>query len=170
MTPTTRDSQIDTTPENLLNEPLDGLSIELGRISAEIQSINSGFQAQMQQALSDARIAIENEYRIRFDKSIHALREQIRIQIREELEKEYQHELEKKIAHLGEVQKEIERVTVNLEGITKEIAAMLDDPSIELSKVMRKRTEQAELKTYLNGLRFSIADQAKTGRVSQAQS
>ena len=169
MTPTSRDIKNEATvPDNALSEPLDGLSIELGRISAEIQSINSGFQAQMQQALSDARIAIENEYRIRFDKSIQVLREQIRIQIREELEKEYQQELERRIAHLGEVQKEIERVTVNLEGITKEIAAMLDDPSIELSKVMRKRTEQAELKTYLNGLRFSIADSLPNGKAIQS--
>lgn len=161
MTPTTRESKAETVPENSLNEPLDGLSIELSRISAEIQSINSGFQAQMQQVLSDVRIAIENEYRARFDKSMQDLREQIRIQTREELEKEFQEELEKRIAHLGDVQKEIERVSAKLEGTAKEIAAMLDDPSIELSKVMRKRTEQAELKAYLDGLRFSIAEQSK---------
>ena len=33
---------------------------------------------------------------------------------------------------------------------------MLDDPSIELSCVMRKRAEHAELKAYLDGLRFSV--------------
>lgn len=164
MTPTSREnktSQAEGVPENSLSEPLDGLSIELGRISAEIQSINSGFQAQMQQVLSDVRIAIENEYRARFDKSMQDLREQIRTQIREELEKEFQEELEKRIARLGDVHKEIELVSGKLEGIAKEIAAMLDDPSIELSKVMRKRTEQAEMKAYLDGLRFSIAEQAK---------
>jgi DNA repair exonuclease SbcCD ATPase subunit len=89
------------------------------------------------------------------------LRQQIRLQIKEELEKDFQEELEKRVAHLSDVQKEIERVAAKLEGVAKEIAAMLDDPSVELSKVMRKRTEQAELKSYLDGLRFSIGDQAK---------
>jgi hypothetical protein len=35
---------------------------------------------------------------------------------------------------------------------------MLDDPSVELSRVMRKRTEQAERRAYLNGLRFSLGE------------
>lgn len=161
MTPTSREARKEIAPETSLNEPLDGLSIELGRISAEIQSINSGFQAQMQQVLTEVRTAIENEYRARFDQSLLDLREQIQLQIREELEKEFQVQLEQRISHLTDVQKEIERVSTKLEGVAKEIVAMLDDPSVELSKVMRKRTEQAELKAFLEGLRFSIADQAK---------
>jgi len=162
MTPTSRETKKDAAvPEDSLSEPLDGLSIELGRISAEIQSINSGFQAQMQQVIGDVRTAIENEYRARFDRSIEELRQQMRLQIKEELEKEFQDELAKRIAYLSDVQKEIDRVSAKLEGVAKEIAAMLDDPSVELSKVMRKRTEQAELKSYLDGLRFSIGDQAK---------
>jgi len=32
---------------------------------------------------------------------------------------------------------------------------MLEDPSIELSRIMQKRKEHAELKAYLQGLRFS---------------
>ena len=89
------------------------------------------------------------------------LREQLRVIIREDLQKEFEAELSQRIAHLEEVRKEIARVQQRLEGIAREIAAMLDDPSIELSKVMRKRTEQAELKSYLDGLRFSIGEQAK---------
>lgn len=146
-------------PENSFAEPLGGLTIELDRISAEIQSINSGFQAQMQQVISEVRSAIESEYRVRFDRSIEELRGQIHAQVKDELQKEFEEEFAKRIEHLGDVQKEIERVATKLEGVAKEIATMLDDPSIELSKVMRKRTEQAELKAYLDGLRFSIADQ-----------
>lgn len=163
MTPTSRDAKKDTAvPDNSLNEPLDSLSIELGRISAEIQSINSGFQAQMQQVLADTRAAIEKQYRAKFEQSVGEIREQLRLEIKEELEKDSQSELARRIAHMGEVQKEIERVTAQLEGVAKEIVAMLDDPSVELSKVMRKRTEQAELKAYLTGLRFSIGDQSQT--------
>ncbi len=162
MTPTSRDAKQDTAvPDNSLNEPLDSLSIELGRISAEIQSINSGFQAQMQQVLAETRIAIEKQYRVKFEQSLGEMREQLRLEIKEELARDFQNELERRIAHMGEVQKEIERVAAQLEGVTKEIVAMLDDPSVELSKVMRKRTEQAELKAYLTGLRFSVGDQTQ---------
>ena len=159
MTPTSRDAKQETAlPEDSLGEPLDSLSIELGRISAEIQSINSGFQAQMQQVLAETRAAIEKQYRARFEKTVDEMREQVRLEVKDELEKDFQEELAKRISHLDDVKKEIDRVAAKLEGVAKEIAAMLDDPSIELSKVMRKRTEQAELRAYLDGLRFSISD------------
>src|SRR5439155_13255448 len=130
-------------PEESLHEPLDSLSIELGRISAEIQSINSGFQAQMEQALNQTREGLEKQYQGRLEESLQNLREQIRSQIEGELRKDFETELQARVAHVGEVQKEIERITMQLEGVAKEISAMLDDPSIELSKVMRKRTQQA---------------------------
>ena len=163
MTPTSRDTKKDAlSPDDVLREPLDSLSIELGRMSAEIQSINSGFQAQMEQVVAQVRVSIENEYRARMEKSLSEAREQIRNETEEELRKNFEAELHSRIEHLAEVQKEIERVRTQLEGVTKEITSMLDDPSIELSRVMRKRTEQAELKAYLEGLRFSIGDQGKT--------
>ena len=39
---------------------------------------------------------------------------------------------------------------------------MLADPTVELSKVIRKRSEQAELKAYLAGLSFTISTKPKT--------
>ena len=162
VTPTSRDIKKDVpSADDLLHEPLDSLSIEMSRISAEIQSINSGFQAQMQQVVALVRESIENEYRARMEKALNEVREQVRSETEEELRKDFEAELRSRIAHLSEVEKEIERVRTQIEGVTKEITTMLDDPSIELSKVMRKRTEQAELKAYLDGLRFSIGDQAK---------
>jgi archaellum component FlaC len=142
-------------------EPLDLLSIELTRISAEIQSINSGFQAQMQQAVAQVREAIENEYRARMEKSIGDIREKLRNEIEEQLRKDFESELCARMARLDGVENEIVRVLGQIESITKEIAAMLDDPSVELARVMRKRTEQAELRAYLNGLRFSTGGQSK---------
>ena len=45
VTPTSRDIKKDAqAPDDVLREPLDSLSIEMSRISAEIQSINSGFE------------------------------------------------------------------------------------------------------------------------------
>jgi hypothetical protein len=162
MTPTTRDTQKEATlSQDSLQEPLDSLNIEMARISAEIQSINSGFQVGMQQAIIDARHAIEKEYQARFEKSMDLVREQIRVEVKEELRKAFEFELNERIANLDGVQDEIERVTTRLETTTKEIGAMLDDPSVDLSRVMQKRKEQAELKAYLEGLRFSIGEQSK---------
>ena len=162
VTPTSRDLKKDVpSPDDVLREPLDSLSIEMSRISAEIQSINSGFQAQMEQVVAQVRESLENEYRTRMEKALNEVRQQIRNETEEELRKDFDAQLRSRIAHLTEVEKEIERVRTQIEGVTKEITTMLDDPSIELSKVMRKRTEQAELKAYLGGLRFSIGEKTK---------
>jgi SMC interacting uncharacterized protein involved in chromosome segregation len=145
-----------------LREPLDSLSIELTRISAEIQSINSGFQAQMEQALAEARATIETQYEAKFKKKIDEVREEIRQEVTIELEKHFEAELKARISRLEAVQTEMAKVTAQLEGVAREIAAMLDDPSVELSKVMRKRSEQAELKAYLSGLSYSIGEKSKS--------
>ena len=163
MPPTSRDRQPETTLNgDSLREPLDSLSIELSRISAEIQSINSGFQAGMQQAIIDARAEIESQYKERFRASLDEACEKLRAEIKEEFRQDFEIELKALVARLGEVQTEIERVMGQLDGVSREIAAMLEDPSVELSRVMRKRTELAGLKAYLTGLRFSIGDQPKS--------
>jgi hypothetical protein len=59
------------------------------------------------------------------------------------------------MAHLADIQEEMKRAAAQLEKVESEIGAMLDDPFVELSKVMRKRAEQSDLKAYLAGLRFS---------------
>ncbi|PYS22906.1 MAG: hypothetical protein DMG11_26085 [Acidobacteria bacterium] len=162
MTPTSRDTQRETDLiRDSLHEPLDSVGIELSRISAEIQSINSGFQVGMQQAIIDARHAMEKDYQERFERAMGTAREQIRIEVREELRKAFEFELNERIANLNGVEEEVARVTSELESATKEIGAMLDDPSVDLSRVMQKRKEQAELKAYLEGLRFAIGEPAR---------
>ena len=50
------------------------------------------------------------------------------------------------------VRKEIQRV----EELVKSVSAVIDDPSTELSTVIRKNVERAELESYLRGMRFAI--------------
>ena len=162
MTPTSRDTQRETDlSRDSLHEPLDSLGIELSRISAEIQSINSGFQVGMQQAIIDERHAMEKEFQERFERAMVTVREQIRVEVREELRKAFEFELNERIANLNGAEEEIARVTSQLESTSREIGTMLDDPSIDLSRVMQKRKEQAELKAYLEGLRFCIGEPEK---------
>jgi SMC interacting uncharacterized protein involved in chromosome segregation len=48
--------------------------------------------------------------------------------------------------------KEMERI----EGQVKQITVLIEDPATELSTVIRKNVERAELEAYLKGLRFSL--------------
>ena len=52
----------------------------------------------------------------------------------------------------GALTKEIERV----EGLIKEISDLIENPSTELSTVIRKNVERAELESYLKGIRFAL--------------
>jgi DNA repair exonuclease SbcCD ATPase subunit len=47
---------------------------------------------------------------------------------------------------------EIERI----EGLVKQISALIEDPATELSTVIRKNVERAELESYLKGIRFAL--------------
>jgi hypothetical protein len=50
------------------------------------------------------------------------------------------------------VRREIARIETKL----KEISAVIDDPASELSTVIRKNVERAELESYLRGMRFAV--------------
>ena len=119
-----------------LREPLANLAIEITRVSQELHSINAGFQAQMLQALADVQRAMETEFKVRLDRELRATREEL-------------------ITRLGAIEAEIGRVSGLLESICAEIAAMIDDPNTELSKVMRKKAEESVLRSYLDGLKFA---------------
>jgi DNA repair exonuclease SbcCD ATPase subunit len=45
-----------------------------------------------------------------------------------------------------------------IEGMIGEIAKLVEDPETELSVVIRKNVERAELESYLKGLRFNVKD------------
>ena len=140
-----------------LQEPIDSLSIELRRISAEIQSINSGFQVQIQQAVAENRAAMEIEYSAKFEKAVGEIREQTRVEVTAELRNDFESELKKQTGYLDLVRVEMANVTTKIQAIEAEIASMLADPTTELAKVIRKRLEHAELQSYLSGLKFCIS-------------
>jgi len=121
--------------EESLPESVSSLGVELSRISAEIQSINSGFQAQIQAALVETQR-----------------------QIREELQKEFDKELERRMSRINETRQEIDRAVAALETISKDIDGLLDDHGTDLSQIIRKKAVQAEMKAYLDGLRFALSD------------
>ncbi|MBI4471279.1 MAG: hypothetical protein HY646_01330 [Acidobacteria bacterium] len=50
------------------------------------------------------------------------------------------------------VMKEMERI----EGLISQISALMDDSTTDLSTVIRKNVEKAELESYLKGMRFAV--------------
>jgi hypothetical protein len=50
------------------------------------------------------------------------------------------------------VEAEIARIVFQIENISK----LIDDPATELSVVIRKNVERAELDSYLKGIRFAL--------------
>jgi len=151
-----------------LREPLSDLTVELTRVSAEILSINAGFQSQLQQALTDMQRAVEADFTIRLEREVHAIREKYAeslIESQRVMDADFALRVERAVREAGEKisldiaarQQEIDRVTALLDTIAGEITALLDDPHAELSGVMRKRSEETVLRSYLDGLKFSAS-------------
>jgi iron-sulfur cluster repair protein YtfE (RIC family) len=178
-------AQIDSTVrdcEETFREPLSNLAVDLTRVSAELHSINAGFQAHLLQALGEMQRAMQKESQARLEREIQATRQQVakslqtefqnrlaqevqatRDEMTSRLETEFQTRLEREIEatreqllpRVTDVQKEITRVAAQLEAVTTEIVQMLDDPNAELSRVMRKKAEESILRSYLDGLKFA---------------
>jgi hypothetical protein len=132
---------------------------EFDDIAIRVQpGMETDYQAQFQQAMADAHAALENHYRLQIKKTTEELRTQLTAEIVEKVRKEFEAELRKRIDHLDEVRAEIARVLGLLENSTAEINAMIEDSRVQLSVVMRKKTEQSEMQAYLAGLRYSIGE------------
>ena len=58
------------------------------------------------------------------------------------------------LADIDTLREELERTETALAEITAEVAAMVENPNVKLSDVMRKNTEQNDQRAYLRGLRF----------------
>ena len=122
------------TIEEPLRESVVSLSVELTRISEEIKSIDCGFHDGLQQALAETQAAMET----RFTTQLQQLGA----------------ELERYRAHAETVNREIERASKEFDVISAEIVMLIDDSSVQLGALMRKRGEAAGLRSYLAGLRF----------------
>jgi len=59
-------------------------------------------------------------------------------------------------APLGRVSEGIQSEIARVEDLVKEISSLIDNPATELSTVIRKNVERAELESYLKGIRFGL--------------
>lgn len=90
-------SQIEGSPRDgaePLREPLSNLAVELTRVSAELQSINAGFQGHLHQALGEMQRAMEAEFQARLERAIQATREQVEAKLQTEFQSQLSQELQ----------------------------------------------------------------------------
>ena len=80
------------------------------------------------------------------DQAISHLQEKIAADIREKMASDLR-------AYL---QAEMQNAQVRIEAIEGEIGSMMEDFSIPLEKVIKKRAEKAELNAFIKGLEFAV--------------
>jgi chromosome segregation ATPase len=135
---------------------------ERRKLSSQIEQLE-----QQLQRVSDSRDPVSNEVvdqlRLQYEKKL-----QEAIQQKTQLSDELQHAsklLENERARLSAAQngtgtsldnEEIAAEVARVEGQLSEIVAVIDNPNTELSTVIRKNVEKAELDAYLKGILFTL--------------
>ena len=153
-------------PADPFVEPLSLLTSELSRIAVSISQLERSHSEQMENAAAQLRHQIAADLQIRhrgeFEMGIQALREEFEERMRSAAD---QWEVERS-SLLNEIEdlrhrnpsqlaQEVAQTEAALEELQKKIQQMLDDPAIELWRVMRENARQEKLEAYLNGLKFN---------------
>jgi hypothetical protein len=157
-------------------EPLKRLGVNLTRVTKEIAKVEDGQIANLRAAIGRFRETlmpategtIRKEMDAQLQTALAVLREEFDLRLRDSTA-EYQQENEKLIKELDElkrsqasdqskeeVQAEIDRTAKILTEISEEMARMLEDPDVELAKIITENSAQNELRAYMRGLLYQI--------------
>ncbi len=112
------------------------------------------FRTEMTEERDRLRRALEQATNasVEFESECDRLREERDLAKKQLAEATAESRSKKPPVDVGGLQAEVKRV----EGVIQEISRVIDDPSTELSVVIRKNAERAELDSYLRGIRFSL--------------
>lgn len=143
-------------------EPLSLLSSQLGEIAASILQLKRSHLQQMENAASELVSDLQNRHQAQYDTGIQILREGFEESLRSataqwEAERQLlQDEIERlRRQTSSELTQEVTQTEAALEALQQKIGDMLDDPDVELSRVMQEKARQQELQAYLKGLKFN---------------
>ena len=119
------------------------------------ETLAAQFDADMKAALAAVRTELEAEFQKR-TAGMEAQWDQERQKLAAEIEAAGAKALtiappQSAVGHSAALKKEVDRV----EGLIASISELINDPATELSTVIRKNVERAELESYLKGIRFS---------------
>jgi hypothetical protein len=112
------------------------------------------FRTEMTEERDRLRRALEQATNasVEFESECDRLREERDLAKKQLSEATAESRSKKPSVDVGGLQAEVKRI----EGVIQEISRVIDDPSTELSVVIRKNAERAELDSYLRGIRFSL--------------
>src|SRR6058998_1559227 len=145
-------------------EALSLLASELSGIAARIQELERSHLERMETAAAKLRDQIaahlQNQHRAEFQSGIHVLREEFEERLRlatAQWEAERQSLLNQaRHRNSSKLAREVEQTEATLQALQQKIQAMLNDPTVELSRVMQEKARQQHLQAYLKGLKFDV--------------
>jgi len=151
-----------------LVEALSLFASESSGIAARIRELERSHLERMETAAAKLRDQIaahlQNQHRAEFQSGIQVLREEFEARLRlataqwEAERQSLSNEIEdlRRHSNSSKLAQEVEQTEAALEALQKKIQAMLDDPTVELSRVMQENARQQQLQAYLNGLKFNV--------------
>lgn len=152
------------------------LQTEIDRLSEEFRQLESRHADRIAAAAREAEESLRRsiteqlneEFDGKLETGVRMIREQMEEKFRGaslEWDTERQRLLSEieELGRLGDIERLREETSVTeqaLAEVTRDIESMVEDPNIKLSEVMRRNSEQTELRAYLRGLHFRSTAEA----------
>jgi len=146
-------------------EALSLLASELSGIAARIQELERAHLERMETAAAKLReqiaVDLKNQHRVELQSGIQVIREEYEQQLRlatAQWEAERQSLSQNLARHRNssKLSQEVEQTEATLETLQETIQTMLDNPTVDLSRVMQEKARQQQLQAYLKGLKFDV--------------
>lgn len=131
----------------------------VSELFSEIKLAEDAHLDKLRQSFSEVRAALRaelsDEFEARFQHSMELAKQQFNQQVQQaavEMEEEFKHTRQLKSG----VRAELVAKRAELDHLERETAAMLENPEVEISRVIRNNTLVAELRSYIKGLQFQL--------------
>jgi len=129
----------------------------VSELFSEIKKAEDAHRDKLQQAFSSVRESLRaelsDEFEVRFQRSMELAKEQFNEQFQQtaaELEEEFRQSRQLK----SSVRAELVAKQAELAHLERETAAMLENPEVEISRVIRNNALVGELRSYVRGLQY----------------
>jgi glutaredoxin 2 len=144
------------TAETALPEPVVTCVSDL---FSEIKKAEDAHLDKLRQSFSEVRATLRaelsDEFEARFQRSMELAKEQFNQQVQQTAE-EMAEEFKQTRQIKSTVRAELVAKQTELEHVERETAAMLENPEVEISRVIRNNTLVAELRSYIKGLQYQV--------------
>ena len=153
-------SELDTGSQNVAETPLPNSVVSsVSDLFSDIKKAEDAHLDKLRQSFSEVRAALRSElsdeFELRFQQSMELAKEQFNQQVQQsaaELEEEFKHGRQLK----SNVRAELVAKQAELDHLERETAAMLENPDVEISRVIRNNALVAELRSYVRGLQYQV--------------